>query len=65
MTAEAPAPPRWGSIDQVAEHLAVSRQTVRRMISAGEIPARRFGKRLIRVDLNALDVSGKPLGRAA
>jgi excisionase family DNA binding protein len=57
--------PRWGSIDEAAAHLSVSRDTLRRMISRGEIRADRFGKRLIRVDLNALDAAGKPLARGA
>lgn len=55
--------PRWGSIDDAAAHLGISRETVRRMISRDEIPARRFGKRLIRVDLAELDLCGKPLAR--
>ncbi len=55
--------PRWGTIDETAEYLAVSRDTIRRMISRNEIPARRFGRRLIRVDLNALDLSGTPVAR--
>jgi excisionase family DNA binding protein len=56
---------RWGSIEEVAEYLSVSRDTVRRMISSGELPARRFGKRLIRLDLDEVDAVGEPLARTA
>ena len=54
--------PRWASIDTVAAYLDVSRDSVRRMISRKEIEARRFGPRLIRVDLNTLDSSGTKVG---
>jgi len=53
---------RWASIDTVAAYLDVSTDTVRRMIRRKEIEARRFGPRLIRVDLNTLDSSGVKVG---
>lgn len=57
--------PRWATIDEVADYLRVSRDTVRRMIRRSEIPATRFGPKLIRIDLNLLDASGRPVGVAA
>lgn len=36
--------------DQVAERLAVSARTVRRLAAAGELPAVRIGPRLLRFD---------------
>lgn len=59
--AHAPVTPNWASIQTVALHLAVSEDTVRRMISRDEIPARRFGKRLIRIDMNLLDAASTPV----
>lgn len=59
--APAPAEPRWASIQTVANYLAVSEDTVRRMISRKEIAARRFGPRLIRIDLNQLEASSEPV----
>jgi excisionase family DNA binding protein len=49
--------PRWASIDDAADYLEVNPRTVRRMISAGDIPGHRLGPRLIRVDLNEVDKS--------
>jgi excisionase family DNA binding protein len=46
--------PEWVSLDKAAQRLDCSRQTLRRMIAAGEIPAYRVGKRLLRVDMNDL-----------
>lgn len=53
--------PNWGTVPQAADRLKVSVKTIRRMIARGDIPARRFGTRLIRVDLAALDGIGRPL----
>ena len=49
------------SIPAAAEHLGVSIPTLRRYISQGHIRAYRMGKRLIRVDLNEIDASLKPI----
>jgi excisionase family DNA binding protein len=48
---------RWASLDQAAEHLDVSTATIRRMISRGELPAYRLGKRLLRVDMNEVEAA--------
>lgn len=62
MSATTPAAePRWASIQTVATYLAVSVDTVRRMIANEEIPARRFGKRLIRIDMNTLNDASEPV----
>ncbi|GMM94627.1 MULTISPECIES: helix-turn-helix domain-containing protein [unclassified Microbacterium] len=53
--------PTWGTIPEAADRLQVSTRTIRRMITRGEIPARRIGARMIRVDLTALDSIGAPL----
>lgn len=50
----------WITIPEAATRLSVSDKTVRRMISAGDIPAQRFGKRLIRI--NADSLTGTPIG---
>lgn len=52
---------RWISIPEAAEYLAVNPKTIRRMISRGEIEAKRFGPRLIRVNLATINASGRTL----
>lgn len=47
--------PRWASPGASAEYAGVCTKTIYRWIQAGELPAYRAGKRLLRVDLNALD----------
>lgn len=51
----------WVTIPDAAEHLGVSVKTIRRRISDGSLVAKRFGPRLIRVDLAAVDALGTPL----
>ena len=54
-------PPRLGNLADAADRMGVSERTVRRMINRGELPAYRVGKRLIRVDLDELEASIKPI----
>jgi excisionase family DNA binding protein len=49
------------TIAAAAERISVSEKTVRRLISSGELPARRIGARSIRIPLDALDALGRPL----
>ncbi len=35
---------RWLSVDEIAEHLGVSKETVYRWLEKGKIPAHRVGK---------------------
>jgi excisionase family DNA binding protein len=51
---------RLVSINQAAEHAAISTKTVRRKIASGEIEAFRAGK-IIRVDLDSVDRWLKPV----
>ncbi len=51
----------WVPIEQASEHYSLSRDTIRRMISRGEIEARRFGPRLIRVNLASIEDAATPL----
>jgi excisionase family DNA binding protein len=65
LSASTPATPAvtgWVSIAQAAAALAVSRDTIRRMIDRGELYAERLGPRLIRVDLGS--IRPVPLGPA-
>jgi len=39
----------WITVQQAAEELQVSTKTIRRMISRGELEAKRVGPRLIRI----------------
>ena len=59
--ADVTAPTDWGTIPQAAERLSVSVKTIRRMITAGQIEARRFGPRLIRVNIATLANAGRSL----
>ena len=53
--------PYWGTIADASERFKLSTDTIRRMISRGEIEAKRFGPRLIRVNLASIEAAGKPL----
>lgn len=49
------------SINEAAEVCGVDRQTIRRLIADGELPAMRIGKRLIRIDAADLERIVKPV----
>ncbi|MFE7067391.1 helix-turn-helix domain-containing protein [Microbacterium sp. NPDC057658] len=51
----------WGTMEEAARYLGVSAKTIRRMITRGEIRAKKFGPRTIRVDMDSLEQSGRPL----
>jgi excisionase family DNA binding protein len=55
----------WLTLDEAAVRLCISTRTVRRWISSGELDARRFVPRLIRVSSLSLDRFGKSLQWAA
>ncbi|HEY5224963.1 MAG TPA: helix-turn-helix domain-containing protein [Microbacteriaceae bacterium] len=54
--------PHWGTIADAAQYYSVSTRTIRRMIAAGDLEARRVGKKLVRINLAALAEAGRPLG---
>ena len=58
-------PRRWVSIQDVADHLAVTERTVRAMIADGRITGYRNGRRLIRIDLNEVDAKMTAFGGGA
>jgi excisionase family DNA binding protein len=60
-----PKRPRLGSIQQAADHADVSTKSIRRWIAEGRITAYRVGPRLIRVDLDELEASFRPIGGGA
>jgi excisionase family DNA binding protein len=52
---------KWSSVEEVAEHLQVHKDTIRLWIKKGEIPARKIG-RLWRFKISEIDewiLSGK------
>jgi excisionase family DNA binding protein len=53
--------PCWGTLDDASEKFKLSKDTIRRMITRGEIEAKRFGPRLIRVNLTSIESAGRPL----
>lgn len=54
-------PERMYTMEQAAELLQVSPETVRRWVARGQLRARRFGPRVIRID--AADLAGRPVTR--
>lgn len=64
MSIAAPIAPTWISIARAAEILSCSTKTVRRKISSGELPARRIGARMIRIDAADLDALGREMTTA-
>lgn len=44
------------TLEQVADRLNVSIDTVRRLVRDGELPVKRFGERIRRVDPSDLDL---------
>lgn len=50
MGAELTPEPELLTLQEAAQKLSVSSDTVRRMIARGELPAYRYGPRLIRID---------------
>lgn len=53
--------PEWVTLARAADHFDVSPDTIRRMISRGEVEARRFGPRLIRVRIPDVIAAARPL----
>lgn len=51
----------WGTMEEAARYLGVSAKTIRRRITDGTIRAKKFGPRTIRVDMDSLEQSGRPL----
>ena len=51
----------WVTIELAAKHYSVSPDTIRRMITRGEIEGRRFGPRLIRVQIPSILTAARPL----
>lgn len=54
----------WLSLQDAAEFYAVSVTTLRRRISAGDLPAGRCGRRIIRVRVQDLDALFRPIPSA-
>lgn len=59
MTVTSYAPAGLLSVAEVAHHTSLSAKTVRRLIAAGKLPARRVGKRVLvlRCELEAWEAS--------
>jgi excisionase family DNA binding protein len=55
---------RYASLDEAAEYLGCGARTIRRMIAAGEITGYRVGKRMLRVDLDDVDATMRPIPSA-
>ena len=64
-TAINPPAPEWLSLQKAALIYDVSVDTLRRSISAGKLPASRFGTRLIRVRIADLERLYRPIPAVA
>ena len=51
----------WYSIKEAADYIGVNAYTIRRMIDRGELKARRFSQRVIRISARDLARAGKPV----
>lgn len=60
-TSAAPVAATYVSLQQAADIMSCSVKTIRRRIAAGELPARRIGSRMIRIDAADLDTLGRNL----
>jgi excisionase family DNA binding protein len=49
------------SIERAAQFLSVTTRTVRQWIKTGDLPAKRLGKRMIRIDFEDLRLFCKPV----
>lgn len=49
-TSTPPEPTPLWTLDDVAVHLGIHRESVRRMVAQGELRAYRYGRRIIRID---------------
>lgn len=53
--------PTWVPISEASTRFSLHPDTIRRMISRGEIEAKRFGPKLIRVNLGSVEAAATPL----
>ena len=59
-----PQMPVWMSLQRAAERCGVSVDTLRRRVRAGDLPASRLGRRLIRVRVDDIDRIWRPISHA-
>ena len=53
--------PQWLSLQQAAHIYGISVDTLRRSISSGDLPAARYGARLIRIRVRDLERQFRPI----
>lgn len=53
--------PKWLSLQQAARIYGISVDTLRRSISSGDLPAARYGARLIRIRVRDLERQFRPI----
>lgn len=58
------SPRRYATLADAADYLSCNERTIRRRIASGDIRAYRMGSKIIRVDLNELDASLRPIPTA-
>lgn len=60
-----PEPRRKMTVAEAARYWGCSERTIRNRIASGELPASRFGPRMIRLDSRDLDRLARPARRPA
>lgn len=56
---------RYVKLSEAADYLGVTDRTIRQMIADGRLTGYRNGARLVRLDLNEIDLAMQPFGGAA
>lgn len=64
MTTSTLMTPKWLTLAQAAQILGVCTRTIRRRISAGELPANKIGRKAIRIKLADLDLISRRIPSA-
>ena len=57
--------PRYVSLERAATHIDTTPRTIRRAIAEGRLTGYRFGKRMLRVDLNEVEAALRPVPAVA
>ena len=60
----APISRRWLSQGEAADYLGVTTRSIRNLISRGDLPARRLGSRMVRIDRADLERALRPVSTA-
>ncbi|HEY5454135.1 MAG TPA: excisionase family DNA-binding protein [Acidothermaceae bacterium] len=57
--------PRYVTLERAADYIDATPRTIRRAIAEGRLTGYRFGKRMLRVDLNEVEAALRPVPAVA